>query len=223
MNARASATRHRLQRRQVQRRHQLEHHRDVGLQPSYDAVVAARPVGAGAHEAEVVPSDHLVARRPVGVDAADVGKEDARLARHVGAHVPGVGGRIQRDGGAVVRRAGSSRPRRSASARSCRSPCSRRCARQSADPVDVLLDRHRHVRQHRRAARAGDGEEVGEADGGQPEVGRRAVGPLLLQRHAVPAGDVDGDERRRSSRRSRWRTRSRRTRTTRRPCRCRSR
>ena len=28
----------------------------------------------------------------------------------------------------------------------------------------------------------------------EPEVGGRAVGPLLLQGHAVPAGDVDADQ-----------------------------
>ena len=63
------------------------------------------------------------------------------------------------------------------------------------DPVDVLFDRHGHVGQHRRAARTGDGEEVGEADRGEAEIGRRPVGPLLPERDAVTAPDVDGDHR----------------------------
>ena len=60
------------------------------------------------------------------------------------------------------------------------------------DEVDVLLDRHRHVRQHRRAVGACDEEEVGEALHGQAEIRGRPVGPLVLQRDSVTADDVDG-------------------------------
>ena len=42
MNARASADRHRLDRRQAQLGHHLQHDRHVGLQPADDAVVALR-------------------------------------------------------------------------------------------------------------------------------------------------------------------------------------
>ena len=41
------------------------------------------------------------------------------------------------------------------------------------DPVDVLLDGDDHVADHRRAARSGDGEEVGKAGDGEAEVGAR--------------------------------------------------
>ena len=85
------------------------------------------------------------------------------------------------------------------------------------DPVDVLLDRDGHVGQHRRAARPGDHEEVGESGGREPEVGGRAVGPLLRQGQAVAAGRRRPPPGRRSWRRSRWRRRWRRTRTTRLP------
>ncbi len=56
-------------------------------------------------------------------------------------------------------------------------PASRN-ARQAIDhPVDMLLDRHRHVRQHRRAAGPGDHEEVGKARDREAEIGLRSLGP----------------------------------------------
>ena len=63
------------------------------------------------------------------------------------------------------------------------------------DPLDVLLDRHRHVREHRRALRARHHEEVGEAGGHDAEVGERSVGPAVAQLGTVTAGDVDLHER----------------------------
>ena len=59
------------------------------------------------------------------------------------------------------------------------------------DPVDVLLDGHRHVAQHRRALRPGDHEQVREAVRGDAEVGARALGPLLLQGEPVPSADAE--------------------------------
>ena len=53
---------------------------------------------------------------------------------------------------------------------------------QVGDPLDMLLDRHRHVRQHRRALRTGDREQVREAGDRHAEVGVRAVLPFLVQR-----------------------------------------
>src|SRR5262250_3425572 len=44
----------------------------------------------------------LVANLPVRPDAADIGHEDARLAGNVGAHVPGIGLRIERGPGDLV-------------------------------------------------------------------------------------------------------------------------
>ena len=62
------------------------------------------------------------------------------------------------------------------------------------DPVDVLLDGDHHVADHGRAAGPGDGEEIGKAGDGDPEVGARSVGPLLPQRAAAPAADVDVEQ-----------------------------
>ena len=63
------------------------------------------------------------------------------------------------------------------------------------DPVDVLLDRHHHVGEHRRAAGTGDGEEVGEACDGQAEIGLRSARPDVRQRLAAPAGNrMDGHD-----------------------------
>src|SRR3984957_12336603 len=58
------------------------------------------------------------------------------------------------------------------------------------DPLHMLLDRYRHIRQHRRALRAGDGEEVGKAGDRDAEVGVRTVGPLLIQCAAAAAFQV---------------------------------
>ena len=64
------------------------------------------------------------------------------------------------------------------------------------DPVDVLLDRQRHVATaRRRAARARDREQVREAVDREAEVGARAVRPLVAQRAAAGAADVDVEER----------------------------
>ena len=62
------------------------------------------------------------------------------------------------------------------SMRVCRSCAWRRCI---GDPLDMLLDRHRHIRQHRRALRAGDREQVRERRQPRAEIGVRAVRPLL--------------------------------------------
>src|SRR5690606_21981768 len=63
------------------------------------------------------------------------------------------------------------------------------------DPFDVLLDGRGHVRQHRRAARPGDGEQVGEARHLQAEVGPGPLGPVLRQRVPIAAGDVQSQKR----------------------------
>ena len=46
-----------------------------------------------------------------------------------------------------------------------------------ADPVHVLLDRRHHVREHRRAAGAGDDEQVREAGHAEAEIGSSALPP----------------------------------------------
>ena len=60
-----------------------------------------------------------------------------------------------------------------------------------ADPIDMLFDRTDHVGEHRRAAGAGDHEQVGKPCDHQPEIGLRPLRPALLHRHAAPAPDVD--------------------------------
>src|SRR6185295_3095361 len=62
------------------------------------------------------------------------------------------------------------------------------------DPVDVLLDRDHHVAQDGRAARPGDGEEVREARDREAERRARPGCPLLSERQAVPAAQVDGEQ-----------------------------
>ncbi len=63
------------------------------------------------------------------------------------------------------------------------------------DPLDVLLDAHEHVGEHRRAPRAGDGEQVREPLHAEPEVGARAGRPGVLQGAALAAADVDAEQR----------------------------
>ena len=62
------------------------------------------------------------------------------------------------------------------------------------DPVDVLLDRHDHVGEHRRAARAGDREQVREAGGGQAEVGAGPGRPRVAQRTPSRPRDVGREQ-----------------------------
>ena len=170
--------RHRLQRRQLELRHHLEHELHVGLQPNGDAVVDLRPAGAGEREPDHVAGDDVVTDAAVGIDAADVRQEHPRLAGHVGADVPRVRRRVERDVGAVVdvlHPAGLGRLRGLDAVVAGLGHLTEAVG----DPVDVLLDRHGHVRQHRRAARTGDQEQVGEPGRHQPEVGERAVLPLV--------------------------------------------
>ena len=57
-------------------------------------------------------------------------------------------------------------------------------------PVDVLLDRHGHVRQDGRAARPGEHEEVREPGGHETQVRRWPGRPLVLEGQTIPASDV---------------------------------
>ena len=76
-----------------------------------------------------------------------------------------------------------------------RAPMSRMCAMQIRHPVDMLLDRLDHAGQHRRAAGAGDGEQIGKARRRHAEIGPGSGAPFLGQRQAVAAGDPDLVER----------------------------
>jgi hypothetical protein len=110
------------------------------------------PVGPAARS-RGSPLGHLVARLAVRVDAADVGQEHPRLARHVGAHVPGVGRGVEGDVGAVVDVLHPARLGGLGGLDRLEALLAQVDER-VGDPVHVLLDRHHHVRQHRRAARA---------------------------------------------------------------------
>ncbi len=63
------------------------------------------------------------------------------------------------------------------------------------DPFDVLLDRRQHVGQHRRTARPGDREEVGEPGDAEPEIGLGPFAPLVGEPPAAGAGYVDLQQR----------------------------
>ena len=188
--------RQRLDRREAHRRHRLEDQRHVGLHPPDDAIVAPGPVRSVESQAEVVLGHHLVARGAEPVDPADVGQEDPGLARHVGAHVPRVRPRVERDGGVVVDVLDPSRlgrlgrldrrssPRRADPRDAVATPKSTCCSidtimfdRTDGLPGPVIVKRLGKPARH------------------EPEVGRRPVGPLLPQREAVAPGDVDGDHR----------------------------
>src|SRR5258708_20913864 len=130
------------------------------------------------HEALVALLRDLRALSAVSADALrpEIGQESTRLAFYVGAHVPGIGaghqGRIHDlgDVGApfVLRlRARLNR---------CKLVPSH-VGDAFGDPLDMLLYRDRHVRQHRGALRAGDREQVGVAGDRQAEIGLRAVLP----------------------------------------------
>ena len=180
-----------LERRHAELGVGLQHQLHVGLEaPDHAVVHLGAPVRTGPAEAEVVLGDHVVAHLPVAADPADVGQEHAGLARHVCPHVPGVGVGVQGDVGAVVDvldpgRLGGLGGFDHVEAVGAQGVDA------VGDPVHVLLDRHHHVRQHRRAPRPGDHEQVGEPLAHQPEVGLGTVGPLVLDRPAPAAGDVD--------------------------------
>ena len=59
------------------------------------------------------------------------------------------------------------------------------------DPVDMLLDRDDHVAQHRRAAGAGDDEQVGKTRAHQAEIGFGTFRPFLVERLAIAAANID--------------------------------
>ena len=156
----------------------------------YGSVPARRPASrraVGEREALVARGGDGVAVLAVEVEAADVGEEDPRLAGDVGTHVPAVGPRVERhvaDLGDVVDPAVLGRhgcldrdlaliPHRDHAV---------------GDPLDVLLDRHHHVAQDGRAARAGDHEQVRKAGDRQPEVVARAV--CHLSRSSTPPTPV---------------------------------
>ena len=60
-----------------------------------------------------------------------------------------------------------------------------------AHPIDVLLDRDHHVREHGRALRAGNHEEVRETSRHHSKIGPRPVGPFVTEEPPVAAADVD--------------------------------
>jgi hypothetical protein len=143
------------------------------------------------HEAFVAVLRDLGALPAIPADAlrTQIGQEAPRLAGDVSSHVPGIGdghqGRVHDLGDMGAPRVLRLRRRLD------------RCKLVSShvgdafgDPLDVLLDRYRHVRQHRRALRAGDGEQVRVAGDSQAQIGLRAVLPLLRQCPAATSLDA---------------------------------
>src|SRR5258705_10160069 len=145
-----------------------------------NCVHGSAPTFAREHEALVALLGDLGALPAIPADAfrAEVRQEAARLAGDIGAHVPGIGARQQRP----VHDFGDMRAPRVLRLRGRldrRKLISAHVGDAFGDPLDVLLDRHRHVRQHRGALRAGDREQVRVASYGQPEISLRALLPFL--------------------------------------------
>ena len=63
------------------------------------------------------------------------------------------------------------------------------------EPVDMLLDRLDHARQHRRATRAGDHEQVRKTFRCNAEIGAGTRLPFFSERAAAAPGDADLVER----------------------------
>ena len=63
------------------------------------------------------------------------------------------------------------------------------------NPVNMVFDPDHHVDEHRRAARAGDDEHVGEPGRHQAQIVARASRPFVLDRASADAADVDPGER----------------------------
>ena len=125
---------------------------------------------------------------PIGADAAGIGHQRLRLSGHVCAGVPGVGEPVQRDRRAVRHvacPAGLRGFRRLDGREAGLAHLSEAIHRE----VDMLLDRDRHVRQHRWAAGAGDQEQIREVRNREPQIALRTVRPDLVQRFAAAPGD----------------------------------
>ena len=142
------------------------------------------PLGLDLLEDEaLVPLGHdLVALATVLADSADVRHEDARLARDVGAQVPGVAGRRREHGAAGdLVHVGDPLVLRLDRSLDGTELVAVQVGDQVSDPIDVLLDGDEHVAQHGRAARPCDREQVGEAVDLQAEIRPRAVLPAGLE------------------------------------------
>src|SRR6267154_3663249 len=148
----------------------------------------------GQGEAFVAVGGDCVAFLYVGREAADVRHKHTRLARHIGADVPGATGGAQRSAGdfADMRHPallGLGPGLNAAAAFVAQIPDAVR------HPFDVLLDRWQHVGEHRGTTRPGDREEVWEAGDTQAEIGLRTLAPLLLECLAANAADVNLQQR----------------------------
>src|ERR1700726_4375360 len=130
------------------------------------------------HSEPLVPArGHRGAPVAVAADAPDVRQEDPWLAGDVGAHVPGRGLRVQGLAGDLLHVVGPV-GRRLLGRLDNLGPAPARPGQAVADPLYVLLDRNRHVGQHRRAARPGDREQVREPGHGHAQARARSFAPL---------------------------------------------
>ena len=132
----------------------------------------------------------VIANLPVPDHAAGVWHEHPGFAGNIGAQIPGVfGQRQQRLAGDVVD-LGDPFVHRVGPGLDAFKLVRAHVSDAVGDPVGVLLDRHRHVAQHGRAAWSGDREQVWKAGDLQTEVIAWSRVPCILQRHAVAAFDV---------------------------------
>src|SRR6516225_3156414 len=143
-------------------------------------------------EALVALFGDLGALPAIAADAfrAEIRQEAARLAFDVGAHVPGIGAGHQTRVHDLCD-VGAPRVLGLRSRFDGRELVSSHVGDALGDPLDVLLDRDRHVRQHRRALRAGNREQVRVAGYSHAKIGLRAILPFLRQHPAAAALDAE--------------------------------
>src|ERR1700761_3471268 len=149
---------------------------------------------AGRDKALVAACGHGGAAVAVGADAPDVGEKEPGLAGDVGTHVPGRRLRVQGVACDLLHVLGPV-GRRPLGRLDDPRPAAAQPGEAVADPLDVLLDGHRHVAEHRRAAGPGDREQVREAGNGYAQVGARPFPPRVPQRLPAPPADAERLER----------------------------
>src|SRR5260370_6445054 len=163
---------------------------------NFPSVLIGRGGPSKLSQAEVLVAvgHECVAFLYVSWKAADVWHEHARLARHVGADIPGATGGAQRGAGDF---ADMRYPvflglglRLDAA-----EPFFAQIPDTIGHPFDVLLDRRQHISEHRGAAGSRDREEVGEASDAKAQIRLRALAPLFLERLAAGSTDFDLQQR----------------------------
>ena len=141
-------------------------------------------------ESAIAVRHHLVTLHPVGTDATDVRHEDTRLAWNIRAQPPGIRFHEQRLAGRLVDMIDPGvlcLDRRF----DCLEVSLDHVVKTRRDPIDVLLNRHYHLAQHRWATRTRYREQIREAGDLETEIAAWPSGPFRLQTLPSPAADVD--------------------------------